>query len=540
MSEPIILIVDDNLDNLKLLSDMLGKYGYKTRRAISGDLALKALNAIRFDLILLDITMPDMDGYQVCAKIRANPQFADIPIIFISALSGVIDKVQAFKVGGADYITKPFQIEEVTARVANQIRIISLQKQLTALNKELSQHNNQLQQEHQDIKKSQARLVRNSLKDPITNLNTKLTFMGQLRPIINRARQQGLFNYILIVAGYEQLELYRSILKNESYNKCLIEIGKRIEELTIANSVSGRIGESQFAIAVENVPDTKQVLQIIKQIKQNLDVSFKVEKYNIAFNPDYGVVIGAKNYHNPEQLLQDAWIALSESVSKGCGSYQIFKPETKQKIKEELEMRSRFQTALKEQNLNIHYIPTTNSQTKQVRSLKAEISWQYSPETKLQLSQIVAIAVAVGSTSEFNYLIFNTVCSCLAEIQETLLWQKESESAYEPGFKLYLPLTNAQFTDPDVPGQIEQVLKQHNLEKEGLVIEFPAEMLVTQTAVTIKSIEAIQKFKIEVIPDCVSIDYLDILQKCKKELIEKSTAIYKKANKTDTTNFIAN
>jgi PleD family two-component response regulator len=118
-----ILIVDDTPANLNVLSAILGKRGYRVRPAINGALALKAAQKAAPDLILLDVQMPGMDGYEVCRQLKGDAQTRAIPVIFISALDDVLDKVEAFQAGGVDYITKPFQIEEVLARVENQLAL---------------------------------------------------------------------------------------------------------------------------------------------------------------------------------------------------------------------------------------------------------------------------------------------------------------------------------------------------------------------------------------------------------------------------------
>lgn len=116
-----ILIVDDISTNLQLLAQILSEQGYKTRTAPNGQLALRSIDLTPPDLILLDIMMPAMDGYQVCQALKASPKTKDIPVIFISALNEVFDKVKAFEVGGVDYITKPFHDQEVLVRVSNQL-----------------------------------------------------------------------------------------------------------------------------------------------------------------------------------------------------------------------------------------------------------------------------------------------------------------------------------------------------------------------------------------------------------------------------------
>jgi two-component system, cell cycle response regulator len=144
-----LLIVDDNIDNLALLSAILSQQGYRVRKAINGKVALKAIFLEPPDLILLDIKMPVIDGYAVCNQLKASPQTREIPIIFLSALDEAMDKIRAFEVGGEDYITKPFLAEEVLLRVRHQLKI---QKQ----QQELKEHNRRLQKEIQERRQAEA------------------------------------------------------------------------------------------------------------------------------------------------------------------------------------------------------------------------------------------------------------------------------------------------------------------------------------------------------------------------------------------------
>lgn len=133
-----ILIVDDTPANLMVLSEILGQQ-YNVRPAPNGRLALKAAEHTPPDIILLDITMPEMTGYEVCERLKANSTLSSIPVVFISALSDPAEKVKGFKVGGVDYITKPFQIEEVLARVHTHLKLRECQQ-------ELEQHNTHLEE----------------------------------------------------------------------------------------------------------------------------------------------------------------------------------------------------------------------------------------------------------------------------------------------------------------------------------------------------------------------------------------------------------
>ncbi len=134
-----ILIVDDNPNNLAVLSGILEEAGHKVRPAINGMLALKAAQITVPDLVLLDIRMPQMNGYQVAEQLQGSPETAEVPIIFISALQDTEDKVAAFKSGGVDYIVKPFQVEEVLARVRTHLALSATRQSLQRAYTEMEQ-----------------------------------------------------------------------------------------------------------------------------------------------------------------------------------------------------------------------------------------------------------------------------------------------------------------------------------------------------------------------------------------------------------------
>ena len=152
-----ILIVDDTPDNLRLLTGMLLKRGYRPRPVPNGALALQAARTEPPDMILLDIHMPVMNGYEVCRQLKMDETLKDIPVIFISALNETIDKVKAFSVGGVDYVTKPFQFEEVEARVKTHLKLRELQRELQKQNLNLE---NLVTQRTRELEDAFARLKR--------------------------------------------------------------------------------------------------------------------------------------------------------------------------------------------------------------------------------------------------------------------------------------------------------------------------------------------------------------------------------------------
>jgi signal transduction histidine kinase len=162
-----ILVVDDTPANLALLTSVLKGKGYRVRAAPSGALALQAAAAQPPELVLLDITMPEMDGFEMCRRLKESAALCRIPVIFLSALSETFDKVKAFSAGGVDYVTKPFQIEELEARIATHLTLRRLQRELEAKNAELAESHARLEK-LEETRQRLTEMIVHDLKSPIT------------------------------------------------------------------------------------------------------------------------------------------------------------------------------------------------------------------------------------------------------------------------------------------------------------------------------------------------------------------------------------
>ncbi|MCS6813035.1 MAG: hybrid sensor histidine kinase/response regulator [Cyanobacteria bacterium] len=179
-----ILIVDDVTDNIRLLSSVLKQHGHRVRMAVSGQMALTSAVTLPPDLILLDINMPGMNGYEVCRRLKTHENTRSVPVIFLSAMDDVLDKVKAFHAGAVDYVTKPFQTEEVLARVQTHLTIRALQTRL-------QQQNVQLQATLEELQQTQAQLVQREKMASVGQLvagvaheiNNPISFIaGNLQP----------------------------------------------------------------------------------------------------------------------------------------------------------------------------------------------------------------------------------------------------------------------------------------------------------------------------------------------------------------------
>jgi two-component system, NtrC family, sensor kinase len=221
-----ILVVDDNPENLRLLVSILREKGYEVRPVLNGKLALSGARGFLPDLILLDIMMPEMDGYEVCSQLKAYEQTKNIPVIFISAINDVLDKVKAFEVGGVDYITKPFQVGEVLARVETHLALQGLQKKLQEKNKELEKSNENLVETLQQLQATQEELIQSK----------KMAALGHLvAGIAHEINNPVSFIYgnLSLARGYFQDLLKLVELYEQTYPHPTLEIQRLADELDL-------------------------------------------------------------------------------------------------------------------------------------------------------------------------------------------------------------------------------------------------------------------------------------------------------------------
>lgn len=205
-----ILIVDDNPANLDLLGAVLREGDHRVRAVPSGTMALEAARRQPPELVMLDVNMPGLDGYETCLAFKKEPLLARIPIIFISALDDPLDKVRAFKVGGRDYVTKPFNAQEVLVRVEHQVNLGRLQRELEIQNQNLVDANLKLK-EVNTLKTNFTSMLVHDLRSPLTVLGIVLEQIRSGRPVRNEVldRAEASCGRIGSLLD-EMLEIYRS------------------------------------------------------------------------------------------------------------------------------------------------------------------------------------------------------------------------------------------------------------------------------------------------------------------------------------------
>jgi diguanylate cyclase (GGDEF)-like protein len=492
-----ILIVDDKPENLHVLSTLLSEQGYCVRGVVSGSMALRAVQSAPPHLVLLDIMMPEMDGYEVCHHLKADPKTASIPIIFISALDEVFDKVQAFQNGGVDYITKPFQWEEVLARIKTHLSLFAAHTALSTLNSELElrviKRTAQLQAETAQRYEVQQELLHLALHDPLTGLPNRTCFSDFLAEVLAQAHQQPHYRFAVFYLDCDRFKMVNDSLGHAVGDQLLIAVARRLQDCLQSRGKLARLGGDEFAILIENIPDTSAAIQLAEQVNAALGDLYIINQQEIFMNACIGIVMGDGRYEQPEHLLRDADTAMYQAKSLGSGRFEFFKDVMHFQARQKLQIENDLRRATESKNeFKVYYQPIIDVETEQITGFEALIRWPQASGQMMMPDTFIKIAEATDLIIPIDLWIIEQAYRQLQHWAEQFPQISPLVMSVNLSAKHFLPEHQ-----PKLLSLIDNVLSQGNGLEYLLKLEITESSIIQDPEGTIQFLHALKQRSIQ-------------------------------------------
>ena len=469
-----ILIVDDISDNLRLLSTTLTQQGYQVRCAKNGAMALRGADKELPNLILLDINMPDMNGYQVCQQFKANQATADIPVIFLSAQDDVSDKVQAFEIGGVDFISKPFRIQEVLVRVQNQLKLQAAKAEIRYLKQELKtrvKHRTlELETANQKLAIINKKLLHDALHDGLTGLPNRNLFMKRVQRALGKYKSQQNYTFAVLFIDLDRFKIVNDSLGHLIGDRLLIACAKRLKKCIRAQDVLARIGGDEFTILLENIKERHNTISIANRIVNAFKNPFKLGTHMVTTTASIGIVLGSTEYEQSLELLRDADTAMYRAKILGKARYEIFNEQMHIQAIQRLELENDLREALKVNQFTLFYQPIIRLADGKLEGFEALVRWHHPTKGLISPNDFIPIAEETGLIISLGEWILDQACYQLN------VWQ--NKFSHNHNIKISVNLTVNQLKNSDFLTTIDRILAQNQVSGSSLKLEITESMLM--------------------------------------------------------------
>ncbi|WP_169313550.1 putative bifunctional diguanylate cyclase/phosphodiesterase [Spirochaeta africana] len=472
---PLILLIDDSHSTIRALRDLLEQHGYLVRHAQSGRSGLDSAITHHPDLIVLDVDMPDMDGFAVCSSLKQDEQTADIPVVFISGLNDVTTKVQAFRLGGVDYITKPFHAEEVLARVQTQLQLLIDRRNLEASRQVMEEWNATLEQHvtdrTRDIMRNERRLRYLAMHDSVTRLPNRHAMHENLVRITEDPHTRAAVLY-LELDGYDDIS---RTLGHHAADELVQQAATRLQgyvdewrHVDVMNASLYRVGEDEFVVLLEDLEGEAAVMQSGEALLAGMQEPFTIRETMLYLPAHAGFTMYPEDSRDEEVLLQNAQMATADAKLHHELPRRIhrFHERLAQAGRERMDRILMLRSAVHNRELYLEYQPKVMLESRRLIGAEALLRWKPDGATLLPPSVFIPLAEETGIIHQLGQLVLEMVCAQIAAWQNT---------GYEPP-PIAVNVSPLQLGEFEFEAQFLATLRDFGIHPAQIVVE------ITETA----------------------------------------------------------
>ncbi|MEL6929864.1 MAG: EAL domain-containing protein [Cyanobacteria bacterium J06600_6] len=554
-----ILIVDDTPNNLRLLSQTLIEEGYKVRCALNASMALLTIKSKIPDLILLDVNMPDIDGFEVCQQLKMSEITRDIPIIFISASGRLEDKLKAFESGGVDYISKPLQIPELLSRVSSQLNLQNLRNQLLQKNqllqieiysrlaaeteirqlnfdleRRVEQRTLELQTEIKQRQKMQEELEYIAWHNTLTVLPNRLWLVEMLKNLLSTLQTQPDAKFTTIILDCNRFKIINDSLGRQAGDRLLKMVSDRLLFQTSDNNIElTHFGEDKFAILLEDVTEESAAIAFVQELQKSLALAFTIEHREIFINFNIGIVVCDSSFTIPNEIFRAADLAIQQAKNSSGHYYRVFDATIQNNTLEILELETDLRIALQRQEFHLNYQPIISLGTGTVTGFEALLRWNHPGKGFISPAKFIPVAEQTSLILPLGIWILESACQQIREWQERL-------QGRHTDFTVSINISAKQFEQEDFVEQLDRIIADTNIDTRHLKLEITETLLIDNTANAERVFRQLQERKIQLAIDDFGTGYssLSYLDRFPADTLKIDRSFVSRVNETNQTSTI--
>jgi diguanylate cyclase (GGDEF)-like protein len=502
----LILIIDDIPANLGVMVDLLETEGHRVAVAKNGPEGLRRAETEQPDLILLDVMMPGENGFSVCRRLKAAAATRHIPVIFMTSLDDLEDKLEGFAAGGVDYIAKPVQISEVATRVRTHLELSALRRQLAAQNRQLLEARDELEErvrlrttaltaEIEERQRAEEVIRHMAHHDPLTGISNRTLFQQRLGQLIaHGCGQQAVAVMFLDLDQFNQI--------NDSFGHAvgdmvLREISKRLTRCLRDTDTLARWGGDEFVVALAT-PDVHETSRrVAESMLAALCEPVFAEKHELHLSGSIGISLYPTDGLDVQTLLRAADTAMYHAKEKGRGTLEFFTPALTANVQHRMSLAALLHGAQARNELYLHYQPQVDIDSGRILGAEALMRWRRTDLGEIAPAEFIPIAEDTGLIQTLGEWALRTAC------EQGKRWHDAGHGE----LTLAVNLSVRQLADPKIGERVARVLEETGFPPGALELEITENLLMQPTEEILRVLHRFNDLGIRLTVDDFGIGY---------------------------------
>ncbi len=425
-----VLLVEDDRSTRLALRGILDLEGYRVIEAGDGEEAMQLYPRVRPDLVLLDVRLPQQDGFTTCRQMLALPQAQRAPVLMITSLADEISVERAFRAGAADYITKPINFGVLRRRVARLLQAGASERHAHRL----------------------------AFHDVLTGLPNRAGFRERLRQLLERA---GSNTKLAVVAlDLDRFKVLNESLGHDVADEVLVQLGDRIRRQLRADDLLGRVGSDEFALAFE-IETADTAATVANKIQSNIAIPLHVGEHELVLSASIGIALYPADDREINGLIRHAETALNQAKSGGGGQHHFWQTHMSVAVRRRLDMETDLRKALERSELMLFYQPQMNLGSGMVTGVEALIRWQHPQRGLVSPTDFIPLAEDTGLIGPIGEWVLREAC------RQNRRWQSRGL----PPLRMAVNVSGHQLAAPEFVDTVARALEETDHAPQRLELE---------------------------------------------------------------------